>query len=308
MSSLNSRERRPSIATPRAILRIRLIGDDNGSIPLTDLSGLAAGVQETVLRLARHRANRSGPGRTPEELRDWIRLDATGIESGSAVLVVEAPGRDEQLPLEDVSDPGLEALASFEDALEAIGSNTPMPEDVDPLSEETIRTMLRRLSGYQRVEWSHEGAGISRRIIIDPKAVDATAEPADDLQPRQETLVGRLYQLNLRSHRYGIEDDLGRSIHCEFPRDSQHLEEIRQLIGRRIVLTGTAFRDETGDVARFEVNQISAADKPETTSEFFSFDLDSALSAVEPVGDLATLGIPELTEAEANDFWQALNE
>lgn len=53
---------------------------------------------------------------------------------------------------------------------------------------------------------------------------------------------------------------------------------------------------------------MSAADEPESTSEFFSFDLEAALSAVEPVGDLASLGISDLTEAEADDFWRALNE
>jgi hypothetical protein len=259
-----------------------------------------------VLRIARARDSRAGRGRTPDDLKRWTRLDATAIEAGSSVLVIEAPGLEEQrLPLFD--DPGISALRVFEDALEAIGRNEPPPAELNDLSEQTIRGLLGDLGGYDRVEWTRISDGIHRAVAVTPQILETTPAEAEEETRSEETIVGRLYQLNLRRHTYGIEDNLGQAIHCEFPEDFDYLETIRPLVGREVEVRGIAHRDRAGRIRRFTVDRIGPSRTVDATGDFFTYDLAAAIAATEPITDIESLRL-DLTTDEADRFWRALTE
>ena len=310
MSSLEGAERSHSIADPRAVVRIRLVGGKEGHIPLADLAALASGVQEAMLKIARFLDDRAGPGRTPDVLKATASLEAVGIEAGSAVLVVEAPGvAEQQLPFEGLDDDlGLEALFALEAVFEAVATGDPIPENVDPASEQTVRKMFDEMAVYDQVEWTRRVSDETRTVLIRPREVEQPMSGEQAESEEESSLVGRLYQLNLDSHSYGIEDDLGRKIRCDFPDDRLHLAKIRELVGRRVAIEGVAVRGPSGRIDRFVASGIAPADSPANAADFFGYDFAAALRSETPIFDVRELVIPDLTQRESEDFWRAISE
>lgn len=310
MSSLSGAERRHGIADARAVVRIRLVGGKEGHIPLADLAALASGVQEAMLKIARFQEDRIGPGRTPDALKAAVSLEAVGIEAGSAVLVVEAPGvAEQQLALEGFEDDlGLGVLFALETLVEAVGTGLPMPDNVDPASEGIVRKMFSEMTSYESVEWTRRAGNETRTLLVRPQEIELPSSEEPEESEEASALVGWLYLLNLDSHSYGIEDDLGRKIRCEFPDDQLHLSEIRSLVGRRVAIQGVAFKGSSGRVERFVASEIAPAETPSEAAEFYAYDLVAALGSVKPISDMKELVIPDLTEREAEDFWRAITE
>jgi len=113
---------------PRLSIRLRGGTGGDGEIPLADLGRIATETQALVLRLARSLTERSGPGRTPDEIDELTRLVAVGIRSGSSILEIAGPEMEEELPL-DVTAPnvGVQALLALADGLEAASAGRPLP-------------------------------------------------------------------------------------------------------------------------------------------------------------------------------------
>jgi hypothetical protein len=227
------------------------------------------------------------------------------------VLVVEAPGLAEVLPLESIGDDvGLQALDHLSDAMEALQQGESLPPEVDELSQEGLREMLDALSSYETVEWNQESKGQRRRRVelVPLVAAERLTRIRPEQLPETETVVGELYQVNLHTHRYTVEDDLGRTIPCEFPDDVAHLDEIRGLVGRRVIVVGRSFRDPTGRIERLEVESMSPEPPVGDADVFYAFDVEAALAAISPVADLASLRIEGLSAEEAEEFWRAVTE
>ncbi|HKY48627.1 MAG TPA: hypothetical protein VJQ79_11675 [Acidimicrobiia bacterium] len=232
------------------------------------------------------------------------RLFAVAIRAGSAVLELEAPALTGQLPLADV---GLEAFDLLEDALEAAGQGRSLPEGVDDWSREKIGAFLEELVDYQRVTIEYRRGAAVREVSVAPVSALDAFRPARGLPSGTSTeLNGLLYEVNIKSGSFRLEDDLGRIHYLKFDTSGENLDRVRELIGRRVNAQGTMSLD-AGRNERFEATKLSLAE-PLPQHSFFDFDVDAVLRRTGPVVSVQSLAIEEFDEDEADGFWRAITD
>lgn len=288
---------------PRAVLRLRLIGGPDGAIPLAQLAAVAD-LQQAVLRLAKNLEGRAGRrGRSPLPVEELTKLVAVGIQSGSAVLEIQAPALAGQLPFSDV---GLDALSLLEDSLESLSRGEPLGDGVDGWSEQGIAAFLSGLSNYESIELEDRRNGFARRVEVSPAAASAALRRRWPTAEIVDALSGKLYELNIKTGTYRLEDDLGRTILLDFETTSENLDLLRPLIGRRVVAHGTT-HPESGHPHRFEAATLELAE-PVAQSEFFDFDLEGVIQQARRTGSMADLRIDDFDDEEAMLFWEAISE
>lgn len=288
---------------PRALIRLRLIGGPDGAIPLAQLAAMAD-LQQAVFRLAKSIEGRAGKrGRSPQMIEELSRLLAVGIEAGSAVLEINAPTVAGQLPLSDV---GLEALNALEDALETLSRGDPLGTTVDEWSQEGIGSFLSGLSAYESIELEDRRADSVRRIAVQPNLARRAIQTARLPSATTDNISGKLYELNVNTGTYRIEDDLGRSHLLDFDSTPNSLEHVRPLIGRRVVAQGTK-HSGSGIRKRFRATTLELAEAP-PQADFYGFDLARALQETHPVKSVADLRIDNFDDEEAELFWNAISE
>lgn len=263
-----------------------------------------AELQQALLRLGKGLEGRAGRrGRSPFPIEELTKLHAVGITKGSAVLELHAPAIVGQLPLTDI---GLEALDTLEEALEAAGQGNSLPDIVDPWSREKIAAFLQELTEYDSLEIEDRRGAKSRRLTLVP------ALAADAIRPHRiraevaDSLSGYLYEVNLKNGSFRVEDDLGRSHYMDFDTSGNRLDLVRELIGRRVVAQGV-MSSEPGHQDRFEASSLSLA-QPLPQDRFFDFDLQMVLDQIQPIQSVADLRIDDFDEMEAELFWSAITE
>lgn len=287
---------------PRAVLRLRLIGGPEGAIPLAQLAAVAD-LQQAVFRLAKNIEGRAGrPGRSPLMVEELSKLFAVGIESGSAVLEIQAPTLAGQLPLTDV---GLEALNLLEDSLEALSRGESPSDTVDDWSRDKIVAFLSSMSDYTLIQLEDRRPSSTRVIDVKPASASVASWRAVPTEVA-DSLSGRLYELNIKKGTFRIEDDLGRTHNLDFDTSGDRVDLVRPLIGRRVAAQGT-MTFEPGHQARFKATALELAE-PIPQGEFFSYDIAAAILKARPVASVADLRIDAFDEEEASLFWEAISE
>lgn len=139
----------------------------------------------------------------------------------------------------------------------------------------------------------------------------ATPPPRPDPAERtpSRTVEGVLYDVNLHTGRYVIEDDMGHAIALEtsiFTRD-----HIAPLLGRRVRAEGTPRPDESGRLQAIEVTALTRAPDVEglDPERFWrNVELDELLAGAEPLESLDELRIHGLTAEEGDAFLRAIRE
>ena len=125
--------------------------------------------------------------------------------------------------------------------------------------------------------------------------VDSTSSP-DSI-----TFAGKLYAVNLKTHRLEVQDDVGHQV--ALPKVSNDAE-VSRLIGRYVTVTGTPELDTQGRLIRLHAAAVVAAPDPLGGSVVpAAVSLDEILASapgVEPGG------IEGLTDAEFDSFFEAM--
>lgn len=312
MSSLsNTPTRRLSISqAPRAELTISMDAEREGAIPLAELADIARSVQQTIDRIVRALNDRSGRGRPLAFLKKLSALEAVGIEPGSAVLVIEAPHDMAQFPIEfDEADAGAQAVQLFVSSLDALARGESPPEEIGDPAAKSIRGFLRAVGGHESVKLDASVGDLRTTARFDPRLVDQieldTGEQPES--PQSIKMVGRLYAVNIENHTYRVKDEMGRKWRVRISDDLDDRMLARMLIGETIHVTAdrAAPGDEhAGDLVARTIERVA----PPEASEYYSWDLESALEKIEPLVSIDDLAIPGLTEEEADAFWEAINE
>lgn len=122
------------------------------------------------------------------------------------------------------------------------------------------------------------------------------------------TVEGVLYKLNLRTHRYGLEDDAGNSIEI-VTRDADD-EEIGALVNQRARATGMPNRDSGGRLdSVIDASLDPAPDLGLDRGEFWrSYDLEDLVKGKRPIESIDELVIEGLDGEESAAFLDAINE
>ena len=293
---------------PRLSIRLRGGTGGDGEIPLADLGRIATETQALVLRLARSLTERSGPGRTPDEIDELTRLVAVGIRSGSSILEIAGPEMEEELPLDGAPpNVGVQALVALADGLEAASAGRPLPVAFGAApARRSLAEWMATVSTYSEVDVTVAVDDDERRVRLAPAEV-VLPDPSTMAAPRPAALVGTLRAVDLDSGRFRIEDDAGHRIALTVPTELR--DQAGRLIGNRV----EAFADPSSNDARatqpMAVAELRAAPQEslrsvgDAASAAFLDRLSAGLAgtpldALQPIADL--------TDDEANAFLDAL--
>ncbi|HUP70812.1 MAG TPA: hypothetical protein VM142_13505 [Acidimicrobiales bacterium] len=302
----------------RTHLALRLVGGQqrDGEIPLVDLAKIAAETQVLVRRLARSITDRSGPGRTPAHLEELTQLLLVGIHGGSTVLEIAGPQMEAQLDLGEVAlDAGAQAVEALLDGIDAIRRGGSLPGPYDDITIRSLDAWLATV-GETAGEFEIEATVANREWRIPRTVVEGAREalvrpaPPSSAQPaRSQVVEGVLYDANLHTGRYVIEDDMGHAIALETSIFTS--EHVAPLLGQRVRAEGTPRLDEGGRLQAIEASVLLPATEIEgLDSEAFwrNIELDELLSDAEPLQALEDLRISGLTEEEGDAFLRVISE
>lgn len=233
-------------------LELRLIeaSAPDGEIRLSDLAEIARTLQELSLRIGRHYADAAGPGRTHHTIEDLSQLRLSGLATGSTRLLV-ARGPTDALDLE-LPD-ARELDRRFWEVIDGIGHDR-RPEWVTDLIAHSAAGFLTALrASAPRVVAT---MGDRRRVEIDARASRTATWMTARIAPGEQTVVaGRLEKVDLSSHAFRIRDDVGNTLALkDVPNDST----AARLIGARVLSSGTAIRNQSGQLTGVRAASVEA--------------------------------------------------
>jgi hypothetical protein len=278
----------------------RLIGADTpkGQIDVDDAVAILQKLQELATKIGRVETGAEQRGRPGKKVERVARLRLVGLKEGSTVIQVERVSDEGTLEFDLEHEQGFDAV--FSEIIQAIGSDE-RPEGISDSIAETAGDLVAVLrKAAPEVEFGT--SGVARRKFKTAETHRETWLPTRENAAHEPvTVVGRLYAVNLKSHRLQIQDDVGN----EFALPKVHNDdEVGHLLGRYVSVTGTPERDLRGRVTQVHGAVITAA--PQLGADAGvreAVSLDEILAAAPgPISG----GIPGLTEEEADAFYEAL--
>lgn len=277
----------------------RLIGGEapEGELDADQLLAIVQSLKDIATKLGRAETDAETLGRPPKRVERVARL-TIGLAPGSTrVLARRAHVDDQALDFDLAEEEGFDD--KFEELVQSIALDT-RPEWVsDTLAASAADLTVALQKAAPEVEFTV--AGVVRRAFKTAETHRETWRvPAGDPSSEAVTVVGRLFAVNLKSHRLLVQDDVGGEF--ALPKVENDLQA-GQLIGSYVTVTGAPERDGRGRVTEIHGAAIALASPPATAGIRDSVPLNQILaSAPGPVVG----GIPGLTEAEANAFLEAL--
>lgn len=309
------------VTDARQHLILHLVGGSHldGEIPLDSFARLAQHTQTLVQRVARALSGREGPGRTPETLQAATQLMLVGLRPGSTTLDIAGPPLQAELDLGDEIEPNVmvQTIQVLGTALEGVAHHDANLPDIAPSAVDTLSSWLVGLSSYDRVEVEVKESPHRppRRVDFVPEAAHAlleqkrsSLEPHKTKQPSR-VVEGELYAVNLHTGRFSLQDDLGHTIYLSVPTTLR--EGIERLLGQRAQATGLAVLDESGGIKELHVEELNSAPGVQglDADAFWRVhELGSMLNQATPLASIDELAMDDLTDEEAERFWEAIDD
>jgi hypothetical protein len=303
----------------RAHLLLRLVGGDHedGEVPLDRLARIAEHTQALVVRLARVRRGREGTGRTPASVTAATRLVLVNIGRGSTLLDIAGPSLERELDFGEgvTTNLTVEVVQLLQDALTAVAlDDAPLPPMSDPAME-SLDDWLHALAPYEEVEASvSDGRGDGKELKLRPVTALTTLRRKvgggeDGRKEVRREVEGELYSVDLHSGRFRVEDDLGHSIALVVRPGI--VGDVAALLGRRVRASGQATTELSGAIRSLAVDDLALAGDVAgfDSSEYWSEeDFEEQLARRPPLASVDAFTMSELSEAESDAFWAAIEE
>lgn len=278
----------------------RLIGAETpqGQIDVDDAVAILQKLQELATKVGRVETGAEQHGRPGKKVERVAKLRLVGLKAGSTVIEVQRVDDEDMLTFDLEHEQGFDAR--FAAIIEAIGADA-RPAAVSDTIAETAADLVSALQ-KAAPEIEFRSAGVLRRAFKTAETHRETWRPAlTEPTPESVTVVGRLYAVNLKSHRLQVQDDIGNEF--ALPK-VENDAAIGHLLGAYVSVTGRPEKDLRGRLAEIHGAIIEAAPQiAASPGARDSVSLDEILAAAS--GPIAG-GIPELTEDEANAFFEAL--
>jgi hypothetical protein len=278
---------------------LRLIGGDapQGQINVDDVVGILQKLQELATKIGRVETEAADRGRPSKQVERVARLRLVGLTGGSTVIQVERVDEDGTLDFDLDHESGFDVR--FAAIIEAIGADERPLELSDTIAETTadLVAVLQRAAPEIEFSWG----GVVRRTFRTAETHRETWKPAPAAQSSESvTIVGRLYAVNLKTHRLKVQDDVGNEF--ALPR-VENDSLVGHLLGRYVTATGSPERDSRGHLSEIRDAVIEAVPGLDVAAGLRGpVSLDEILAVPGPIAG----GLPGLTDDEAIAFHQAL--
>ncbi len=278
----------------------RLIGADTprGQIDVDDVVAILQKLQEMATKIGRVETGAAEVGRPGKKVERVAKLRLVGLKAGSTVIEVERVGEGDTLGFDMEHEQGFDAR--FSEIVEAIGADTRPAWASDSIAETAADLVVALQKAAPEVEF--RTSGVVRRKFKTADTHRETWRTASlELESESVTVSGRLFAVNLKSHRLQIQDDIGNEFALPQVQDDV---SAGNLLGTYVSVTGTPEKDARGRVAQIHSAVIErAAQIPAAPGAREVRSLDDILSSASaPTAG----GIPGLTEDEADAFFEAL--
>lgn len=278
---------------------LHLMGMDvpEGLIDADRLVEIVKSLQEMATRIGRVETDSARVGRPSRDLERVATL-RIGLEKGSTTIIAERDAATGALDLDLTDEVAVDRR--FAELIESIGAD----ERPAWVSDSLASTAGDLVAALQRTAPTVDFrvGGVSRRTF-DTKAIRRETWKATDLIPSDEEIAftGRLYAVNLNTHRLQVQDDMGNQV--GLPK-VQNDSEVGKLVGAYVTVTGTRELDATGKLIQILDASIELAPDPVDNRQHRTrVSLDEILAG--KPGPIPG-GIPGLTDEEADAFFEAI--
>lgn len=278
----------------------RLVGVDapQGQINVDDVVAILQKLQELATKIGRVETDAAERGRPGKKVERVAKLRLVGLKAGSTVIQVERVEDDSTLDFDLDHEQGFDAR--FAEIIEAIGADS-RPSVISDTIAETAADLVSALQ-KAAPEVEFKAGGVVRRAFKTAEMHRETWKPVPAAEdPDSVTVVGRLYAVNLKSHRLQVQDDIGNEF--ALPR-VQNDSAVGHLLGSYVRVTGSPETDSRGRLSEIQGAVIEASPPLVANSGEREPVALEAILATGP-GPVAG-GIPGLSEEEANAFFEAL--
>lgn len=278
----------------------RLIGAEvpEGQIDVDDVVAILLRLQELATRVGRVDTEAAERGRPSRTLAEVAKLRLAGLRSGSTVIVLSRVEDDARLDFDLAHEAGFDDR--FAEIIEAVGDDVRPAWANNAIAESAGELVSALRNAAPKVEFATNGE--VRRAFNTAAIHPETWRPARaEDAPTAIEVVGRLYSVNLKSHRLQVQDDLGNKFALPKVADDS---AAAVLIGRYVSVSGVPERDVRGRIAQIRDAKIMAAPAlPGSSGTRAAVPLEAILaSAAGPEPG----GIAGLTDAEVDGFLEML--
>ncbi|MCI0633157.1 MAG: hypothetical protein L0206_04470 [Actinobacteria bacterium] len=309
-------------------LRIRVEGKSvrPGKVAVRDLTRLAGLIQDGIEGVARVLSGERGvaPGPLPAPVRVATELLLTGIEAGSATLVLELPPpetTDEGAERDRLFEPtptdlGFRALDHWVEGLHDLESGrTEVPQRWDnSVMEVAERLALVATERQVVIELNSRAMRHTRRARVTPELAPQFALRHAPTR-RRRTARGELIAIDLRSGRVDVEDVAGRRVLCRFdPEASDLMGRVKQLLGQVVLVSGEEeFDAALNKAGKLEIQTIEGTAEAVPLGEMFGLNKTAEEQAreqeVTPIASVTELASSEqIPDEEFDAFVRAIRE
>lgn len=269
-----------------------------GEIDVDDVVAILQRLQELATRVGRIETQAAERGRPARVLTEVAKLRLAGLRSGSTVIEVKRVEDDERLDFDLAHEAGFDAR--FAEIIEAIGDDVRPSWASDAIAETAGELVGALRKAAPRIEFA---AGGRLRRTFDTATIhrETWRSPAVRAEQSAVEVIGRLYAVNLKSHRLQVQDDLGNEFALPNVADD---DAAAALIGRYVSVYGRPERDSRGRIAHILNATIEEAPAlPGSPGTREAVPLEAILaSAPGPQPG----GIAGLTDAEVDAFLEML--
>jgi len=317
-------------STERPTVRIRLRGGQwaDGEIPLTDLAKIGEATQLVVRRIGRELVEQRRPGRAAAAVERATALTLIGLRPGSTILEVAGvePGVADVFDLDlelDLSARALDLWVRGLEALSAPHDKVPeLPVGFDYAMSQAMDDWLRPLRNYESVGLVSRIGSANVATTVVPRTARLRLR---EVQPQpslpwvsstNQAMSGYLYQGNLNTGGFTLEDDTGHSVRLQVAPDLR--AEAARLLNSRVQAVGKPEVNEAGRLSSFIVTYFEPL--PGTRGEqhaFWSRQQVATPSGItsrvyrddsyEPPGSLADYAVQGLSDDDVDRFTAAMS-
>ncbi len=276
----------------------RLMGASapDGELEADQLIAIAASLKEIATKIGRVETDAERVGRAPRRTQRVATL-TIGLAPGSTSVLARRTGTGDALDFDLADEQAFDE--KFADLVESIALDQRPTWVGDSLSLAAADFTAALQQAAPEVEF--KVAGQVRRRFKTEKIHRETWRAASTHSPDSITFAGRLYAVNLNTHRLQVQDDVGNQV--ALPRVLNDAA-VSKLIGTYVTVKGSPEFDARGRLTHIRSAEIIAAPDPLGGSAVpDAVSLEEILASapgVEPGG------IEGLTDAEFDSFFEAM--
>lgn len=276
----------------------RLVGAPapEGQLDADSLIAIITSLKEVATRIGRLETDADRVGRPPKRAQQVAQL-LIGLEPGSTRMLVRRAGAGEDaLDIDTSEEQAFDER--FEELVESIATDTRPLWVSDSLSAAAGDLTAALQQAALEVEFTSNGQ--LRRTFKTAEVHRETWRVAHDVGPEEVAFVGRLFAVNLKTHRLQVQDDVGNQV--ALPKVTNDAVAGR-LLNSYVTASGAPEYDAAGRLTQIHEAIIEAADDPIEHAAVPSVASVEQILASGPGIEPGGIG---LTHEESDAFFEAM--